>query len=136
MYRVQYVQMFNMYSRYSMHSMYSKYVCTYVRVYVCTYVLMHLVPSTVYASICIRMHPCPFICIRHASVCTPTPPYASITHSNVNMPYTFSQTNQKVTRNRRRNITAIGNDDFCANPTRYTKNGQTHINEKGQYGSN
>ena len=31
------------------------------------------------------MHPDIFICIRHASVCTHMPPYASITHPNANI---------------------------------------------------
>ena len=64
----------------------------YIHIYIyiaycllCIEVLSYLVPSTWYASICICVHPYALIGIRHASVYTHMPPYASSTYHNVNI---------------------------------------------------
>ena len=61
------------------------------------------VPDTWYASICIRMHPYTFICIRHASVCTHLPSYAPLTLPNANIQHTCSQTKAMSKKYRNRN---------------------------------
>ena len=48
-----------------------------------------LLRGTIVLSICIRMHPYVATCNRHASACTHTPPYASVTHRDANIQHIF-----------------------------------------------
>ena len=56
------------------------------------------------------MHPYAFICIRHASVCTHTLPYVSITHKHVSIHHTFVEMSKHSKNSQHpKTVVAIGN---------------------------